>query len=268
MTDFSNKKIVITGANGGIGQLICENLAHEKAELILISQDEASLQALCQRMKNMGCKADYIQADFSTIAGITEIASIISEIDHIDMLINLAGMMSFNSLGLESIDHIEKIYHVNVLAPVILTRALLPQMVARKSGHIVNIGSIFGSISFPYFSLYSSSKAAIRSFSESLMRELDGCGVKVSYIAPRAVATKMNGGMIDEYLKKTKSNVDDASKIAKKIISIIKKEKKFSYIGFPEKLFVRLNYLCPSLVSAGIQNQTNIAKEILMNQSK
>jgi len=183
------------------------------------------------------------------------------------MIINLAGMMSFNSLGIESYEKIEMIYNINLLAPIMLTKAILPEMIKNKSGHIVNIGSIFGSIAFPYFSLYSSSKAGIRSFSESLSRELEeDSGVKVSYIAPRAVATKMNGGKIDDYLKKTKTNIDDPNKIADKIIKAIKEERKFSYFGFPEKLFVKLNYLCPSLVTNGIKKQTKIAKEILINQ--
>ena len=267
MKNLSGKKIIITGANGGLGSLISEKLATEKAELILISQDENSLQKLCQKTKNLGAKSSYIKADFSKIENIKEISAIISEMDNVYMIINLAGMMSFNSIGIEAYDNIEKIYNINLLAPIMLTKAILPEMVKNKSGHIVNIGSIFGSIAFPYFSLYSSSKAGIRSFSESLSRELDeDSGVKVSYIAPRAVATKMNDGAINDYLKKAKTNIDDPEKIANKIINSIKQEKQFSYFGFPEKLFVKLNYLCPSLITNGIKKQTKIAKEILINQ--
>lgn len=265
MQDLQDKKIIITGANGGIGSLIAKNLAKEEANLILMSRCEEELQKLCSKVKEEGGKADYIAADFSSESGIKEAVEILSEIDDCYMIIHAAGLMSFNSLGLQSFDEITSLYNVNLMTPIMLTKALLPDMIRKKSGHIVNIGSIFGSIAFPYFSTYSSSKAGLRGFSEALSRELDGSGVKVSYIAPRAIKTNMNGGKIENYLQKTKANIDDAEKIANKITSIIKQEKKVAYLGFPESLFVKINYLCPSLVSNGIKSQASVAREILMN---
>lgn len=263
--NLANKKIIITGATGDIGRQLSIRLAQFKAELILISQNESRLQNLCDELKKHNSKADYIVADLASIVGINEIAKIISEMDNVYMIINLAGIMSFNSLGLESLSDIEKINNINFLAPIILTKALLPEMVKNKSGHIVNIGSIFGSIAFPYFALYSASKAGLKSFSESLSRELDGSGIIVSYIAPRAVATKMNDGLIGKYLQQTKTNIDSVEIVADKIIDSILKEKKVTYIGFPESLFVRLNYLFPSLITKGIRKNNLIAKEILFN---
>lgn len=265
MKILKDKKVIITGANGGLGNEVSKLLAKEEVNLILISQDEAGLQKTCQEIKSQNGKADYIKADFSSISGIKETASIISEIDDIYMIIHLAGVMSFNSLGCESQEKIENLYNINLLAPVILTKAVLPEMVKNKSGHIVNIGSIFGSIAFPYFSTYSSSKAALRTFSESLVRELDGTGVKVSYIAPRTVKTSINNGKNAEFIKETKANVDDPKKIAAKIIEKIKKEKKCSYLGFPESLFVKINYLFPSFVGKNLKKEASIAKKILMN---
>ncbi len=265
MKNLENKKIIITGASGGIGSFVAKLLAKEKANLILISSDESGLQKVCNEIKISDGLADYIKADFSSMGGIKDTADIISEIDNIYMIIHLAGIMSFDSLGLQKQENIEMIYNINLLTPVMLTKAVLPEMIKNKSGHIVNIGSIFGSIAFPYFSTYSSSKAGVRGFSESLSRELDGTGVKVSYIAPRAVKTNMNGGKIADYLKKSKTNVDEAQDVAVRIVRAIKQEKKCSYFGFPEALFVRLNYLFPSLVSNGIKKQSAIAKEILIN---
>jgi len=265
MKDLKNKKIIITGANGGIGSLVAKLLAKEKANLILMSSNEETLQKLCQEIKTDHDKVSYIIADFSNIRSIQETCEIIAEIDDIYMIINLSGISNFNSLGLQTNSQIEKLFNINLIAPIMLTKALLPEMIKNKAGHIVTMGSIFGSIAFPYFSTYSSSKAGLRTFSESLQRELEGSGVKVSYIAPRAVKTNINKGKVAEFLKRSKSNVDDPELIAKKIIKAIKDEKKISYFGFPESLFVRLNYLFPSLVSRGIKAQTNIAREILIN---
>lgn len=265
MIDLRSKKIIITGATGDIGRDISVKLARQKAELILISQNESKLQEQCKSLKNFNIKADYIVVNFANINEVKDVAKIISEMDDIFMIINLAGMMSFNSLGLESVTNIEKIYNINCLAPIILSKALLPEMIKNKSGLIVNIGSIFGSIAFPYFSLYSSTKAAIRSFSESLSRELMDSGVDVLYIAPRAVATKMNAGFIGEYLNKTKANIDSVDEVSDKIIDCIVNCKKTAYFGFPERFFVKLNYLFPSFISNGIRKNNLIAREIILN---
>jgi short-subunit dehydrogenase len=265
MKNLKDKKIIITGADGGLGSLVAKLLAQENSNLTLMSFNEDGLQKICNEIKLQNGKAGYIKADFSSVSGIKEAAEIISEIDDIYMIIHLAGIMSFDSLGMQKPENIEMLYNINLLAPVLLTKAILPEMIKNKSGHVVNVGSIFGSIAFPYYATYSSSKAAIRGFSEALSRELDGTGVNVSYVAPRTVRTSMNGGKIANYVKRTKANIDEPEDVALKIIKAIKKEKKFSYFGFPESLFVRINYLFPSLVSKALKKQTAIAREILMN---
>lgn len=265
MKNLKDKKVIVTGANGGLGRGVAKLLADQGANLVLLSQNEAELQKICNEIKLEKGRADYIRVDFSSMDGIKDAAAIISEIDDVYMIVHLAGIMSFNSLGLQKQSDIEFLYNINLMAPVMLTKAILPGMVKNKSGHIVNVGSIFGSIAFPYFSTYSSSKAAIRSFSESLVRELDGTGVKVSYIAPRAVKTVMNGGKIAEFLKRTKTHMDEPDEIAARIVKVIQQEKKCTYFGFPESLFVRINYLFPSFVGKNLKKETAIAKDILMN---
>lgn len=260
---FANKKIIITGAAGGIGTEVVKLLAKEKANLFLLGSSAEKLSKLQDEVKTLGGSANFAVIDLSNISGIKDAAAIISEIDNPDILINLAGISYFGSFGLQKFAEIEQLYNINILAPTILTQAILPEMVKKNSGQIVNIGSIFGSIAFPYFATYSTSKAALRSFSESLRRELDGAGVKVTYIAPRAVKTKINEGLNSQFLQKTKTAIDEPEKVAKQILCAISKQKKNAYLGFPEKLFVRLNYLLPSLVDKALKQPTQIAKELL-----
>ncbi len=145
MKNFKDKKIIISGALGGIGLEVCKILNEIGAKLILISSNEKKLQEFCAQFKN----ANYIVADFSTQEGIKDAAAIISEIDNIDYLINLAGISYFGSFGLQKFDEIVKLYNINLLAPIALSQAVLPDMIKNNSGHIVNVGSIFGSIAFP-----------------------------------------------------------------------------------------------------------------------
>lgn len=263
MKNFNDKKIVITGATGGIGGQVSDLLAKAGAKLIFVGSDEKNLRDLCDKTKN---DSNYVLSDLSTPEGIYEAAAIISEIDNVDYLINLAGISYFGSLGLQDFDKIVRLYNINILAPTVLCQAVLPNMVERNSGHIVNFGSFFGSIGFGFFATYSASKAAIRTFSEALRRELSSSNIKVSYIVPRAVRTPINNDKNMELLKRTKTKIDEPEIAAKKIVEAILKEKKNAYLGFPESKFVKLNYLAPSLVDSALKGQMKIAQEILMEE--
>lgn len=265
MIKLANKKIILTGSTGGIGEPLVKILAEEKPELFLLSSRIEKLQKLQQEITQTGSKVNLIEADLSSSEGIKNAANAVSEITNPDILINLAGVSYFGSLGLQKFKEIEKLYNINLLAPTILSQAVLPEMVKNHSGHIVNVGSIFGSIAFPFFTSYSASKSGLRGFSEALRRELSGSKVKVSYIAPRAVRTKINEGKVGDFLEATNSSIDRAEEIAKKITKKIKSPKNYSYFGFPEGLFVRLNYLAPSLIDSALTKQANMAKKILMD---
>lgn len=263
MKSLSGKKIIITGAAGGIGVHLTQLLAKEGAALFLVGSNQEQLVKMQNEIKQKGGNANYIVADFASSQGIKDAAAVISEIDAPDILINLAGVSYFGSLGLQKLENIEQLYNVNLLAPVALTQAVLPEMVKNNSGQIVNIGSIVGSISFPYFTTYSSSKAGLRAFSEALRRELSGTKIKIGYIAPRTVKTPINKAPVVEFMKRTKAAIDEPADVAQKILCAIKTEKNYSYFGCAESFFVRLNYLFPALVDGGLKKQAEIAREIL-----
>lgn len=268
MTKLSNKKIIVTGATGGIGAPLVKLLAKEKAELFLLSSSIEKLQKLREEIDKTGSKINLIETDLSSSEGIKKAAAEISKIADADILINLAGISYFGSLGLQKFEEIEKLYNINLFAPTILSQAVLPEMVKNRSGHIVNIGSILGSIAFPFFASYSASKSGLRGLSESLRRELQDSEVKVSYIAPRTVKTTINEGVATEFHKATKTKVDEAEDVARKILTRVKSPKNYSYFGFPESVFVRLNYLLPALVDGALAKESDIAKRILLENAK
>jgi short-subunit dehydrogenase len=143
-----------------------------------------------------------------------------------------------------------------------LTKAVLPAMRKRGSGHIVNIGSVFGSISFAHFVTYSSAKAGLRAFSEALRREVEGSHIAVTYIAPRAVKTGLSSGTVMEYAKLTSMNMDKPEYTARQIVKAIRARKKDVYIGFPESFFVRVNALMPRMVDAALAKNDRKAKTL------
>ena len=149
---------------------------------------------------------------------------------------------------------------VNLVAPVLLTQAILPAMKSQGYGHIVNVGSTFGSINFAHFVTYSSTKSGLKGFSEALRREIDDLGIHVTYVAPRAVKTPLNTEKIMQLAEMTKMNMDSPEYVAEKIIQAIIHKKKDAYIGFPESLFVRINAVMPRLVDRALAGNDKKAR--------
>ncbi|MDQ6956475.1 MAG: SDR family oxidoreductase [Mariprofundaceae bacterium] len=258
---FKDKRIILTGAAGGMGSLLAKALLQRGAKLAMVDANADALQSLASELSG---DVYAVSADLSSAVGCAQaVETCQQDLGQVDMLINLAGLNSFSSFAEQDPAHIEMMMRVNVLAPMLLTRALLPSFLANNAGKIVNVGSVFGSIGFAWFTSYSTSKFGLRGFSESLRRELAGTDVQVSYIAPRAVKTPMNDAAVMKMGEATGMNMDEPDVIVEKIIQAIESDKKDSYFGFPESLFVRVNALLPRLVDKALAGQNKIAKTFL-----
>jgi len=259
--NLDGKKVVLTGAAGGMGSILARALVQRGVKLVMVDANDEALQAL-----KAGISGDVyaVEANLSTAVGCADaITAAQQHLGSVDMLINLAGLNSFTSFAEQDANHIELMMRVNVLAPMLLTRALLPSFLEKNTGKIVNVGSVFGSIGFAWFSTYSASKFGLRGFSEALRRELADTAVQVSYIAPRAVKTPMNNDAVMKMGEATGMNMDEPDAVVEKIIQAIEKDKKDSYFGFPESLFVRVNALLPRLVDKALAAQNKLAKTFL-----
>ena len=255
--EIKNKRIVLTGAAGGMGKLLAGELAKHGANLAIVDSNEEALGVVATNLPG----SHPIAGDLSTAKGCQTVADqCLEKLGGIDMLINLAGINSFAAYEDESPEKMEAMLHVNLLAPMWLTRAFLPLMLENNSGRIVNVGSVFGSIGFAYFSIYSASKFGLRGFSEALRREVADTNVKVTYIAPRAVKTPMNSDALMRMGEATNMNMDAPEDVVQKIILAINNDRKDIYFGFPESLFVRINVLFPRLVDNALAAQNRIAR--------
>ena len=254
--NIKDKTIAITGGSGGIGALLSEKLLSEGAKVLVLDLIEP---------KNKSC--GFVKADLSNIEGIKAAGEELAG-KNIDILINLAGIQYFGEMELEAPTHVQLLYNINLLAPVVLTQSVLPSMKEKKCGKIVNIGSTFGSINFAHFVTYSSSKAGLRGFSEALRRELKDSGVSVTYVAPRAVKTPLNTDLVLKLAKQINMNMDEPSLVADIIVRAIIKDKKDVFIGFPEKLFVRINAILPRVVDNALYKNDMLAKKLLQGEKK
>jgi len=256
---MDGKRIILTGAAGGIGAHLARLLAARGARLCLTDRDGTGLDGLCETLGND--RAVGIVADICRPEGRSEVLGQARDrFGGVDILINAAGINPFGVYAKMDAALIERTMAVNVLAPMLLTREVLPAMLAQNSGRIVNIGSTFGSIGFAWFSTYSASKFALRGFSQALRRELADSGIDVIYIAPRAVRTAINSAAVYRMAEATRMNMDDPDAVARQILAGICRGSKERYLGFPESLFVRINSVLPGIVDRATRKQNRIAR--------
>ena len=235
-------------------------LSRKGGKLLLADRAADQLEALGAEISAAGGQAKIVQADLLAAEGPARLAETARQ-DGVDILVNLAGVMSFRLFQEESAESIERLFRVNAIAPMLLVNALLPHMLERGSGHIVNVGSVYGSIAFPCFASYSASKFAVRGFSEALRRELEGTGIGVTYVGPRYVRTPINAGAVSRMSEALKVNMDDPDVVAANIVSALEQGKAEHYVGFPESLFVRINAVLPGIVDGSIRKQTPEIRE-------
>ena len=200
MTSFAGKNVLITGSASGIGRLMAQKIAARGANVIMWDINLAGLESLSDQIQRWGFKASaYHQCDLSDRDEIQETAHrVLSEHGHVDVLINNAGIVSGKPLIELTDEAIERTFSVNTLSLFRTTRAFLPEMMARNSGHIVTIASAGGLIGVPKMTDYSASKFAAIGFDDSLRVELKRFGydgIRTTVVCPYYINTGMFKGV-------------------------------------------------------------------------
>ncbi len=192
MTDLKNKNALITGAGKGIGKAIALALAKEGVNIILVARTQEEIDSVAAKVRSLRVKALAITADVADINSVNAaIEKALAEFGTIDILINNAGIAAFGKfLELEPTDW-ERIIQVNLMGTYYVTRAVLPNMIERQTGDIINISSTAGLSGNALTSAYSASKFAVLGLTESLMQEVRKHNIRVTALTPSTVATDM-----------------------------------------------------------------------------
>jgi short-subunit dehydrogenase len=132
-------------------------------------------------------------------------------------------------------------------------------MRARGAGQIVNIGSVLGSIPYPWFAAYSSSKAGLGALSQALRRELAGTGVAVTHVNPRAARTAFNAGDVERFLEMAGMKADEPEWVARRIVEAIETRRPQLNIGRMERIYAALNAIVPAVIDNGLKSQVRRA---------
>lgn len=259
--NLKNARILLTGAAGGIGRATALVLARAGARVALIDRNPTALNALAAEMRVAGGLGAPLAGDLGSAAERERLVAQAREaLGGIDALINLAGVLDFTPFEAQASAALERLVAINLVVPMQLTQACLRLMLAQGHGRIVNVGSTFGSIGFPFFAAYSASKFGLRGFSQALRRELAGSGVGVTYVAPRATRTALNTSSVVRMNEALKVAMDPPEIVAAAIARALEQERDEVYLGWPEKLFVRLNALLPRLVDGALRKQHGVMR--------
>jgi short-subunit dehydrogenase len=244
-------RIVFTGAAGGIGQAACNLLRRSGASLLLVGRSPAKLSALARSLAREEAGGEghvrWHACDLTSVEGLDELAAAARDW-RCNIVVHGAGLPAFGRLESIEPDVMSRVVAANLLAPMMLRRALLPHLRSLPKAQVVFIGSALGRIGLPGYSVYSATKFGLRGFAEALRRELGDGGVRVQYLGPRSTRTAFNETAVEAYNNATGTAMDSAEVVAKALLSTIESEAAERFLGMPEALAVRINGAVPGLL--------------------
>ena len=191
---FAGSHVVLTGAASGMGEQMALQLADRGAHLVLVARDAVRLADVARRVRtrHAGLAVHTEVADLADTAALDDLAGrVLAALPRVDLLVNNAGVALGGGFLDVTKEEFDWVMAINFQAPVDLTRALLPALLSSPGGHVVNVSSLFGLIGPAGQSAYSSSKYAIRGFSEVLRHELEPHGVGVTTVHPGGIRTRI-----------------------------------------------------------------------------
>lgn len=224
----SNQTALVTGASRGIGQFIARSLAGDGYDLVLTSRSMAEVEALAQELGAAGAAAVAVRADLTDTTSIGQLVSVAErEFGHVDVLVNNAGGDPQREFDEMSWAENEDIFRLNVLAPMQLTHLLLPGMLERRKGHIVNISSLAGRIGFPFTEAYAAAKDGLIGFTRVLRNDYRGRGVSASVIVLGAIRDAGQGQRTSDELglNLSRSYTAPASAVGRAVVTAIRKDR-------------------------------------------
>ena len=183
--NLAGKRVLVTGASRGLGALIARAFAEQRAELVLAARDREKLEGVARDCERLGARVTPEAVD---LADSRAREALVSRAGRFDVLVNNAGVEATRRLLDQSDDEVRAQLELNLTAPIALIRALLPDMIARHSGAIVNVSSMSGKAATPFNSIYAATKHGLNGLTTSLAAELHGTGVHVGVVCPSYVA--------------------------------------------------------------------------------
>lgn len=250
---------LVTGASAGLGHDFAHLFAADRHDVILVARRRDRLEALAADLQaRHGVRATPLDVDLAAPGAATRIADFLRDGGHaVDFLVNNAGFGAVGDLAGMDPARVLGMLQVNVTALVELTRLLLPDMLARGRGRILNIGSTAGFQPGPFMATYYASKAFVNSFTEALAWELRGSGVTATLSCPGATATEFAGHAGNAESLLFKLGAADSQTVAREAYAAMMAGKRLAIHGVTNKLGVQALRLGPRAVVLALTARLN-----------
>lgn len=220
--ELAGKVAIVTGGGKGIGAAICRKLAGRGADVVPIDVDEPAAQSVAAEVKSMGRKSLAIKTDITVKEQVDAMAKqVVEAMGRIDILVNNAGWDKLQPFIENTADFWDKVIAINLKGMLYCTRSVLDNMIERKSGKIINIGSDAGRAGSSFEAVYSATKGGVIAFSKTLAREMARYGINVNCVCPGLTDTPL--------LAQIKQDPKGA-----KIVDAVQAATPFRRLGKPE----------------------------------
>lgn len=246
-------RLVLTGASGGIGQALAATLAPRCETMVLAGRQRAALEEAARLLPPE--RVRIVCGDLCAEDTLAAIEAAARALGGANLLVNNAGAGGFHAFESQSPDALRALVDTNLLAPMLLTQRLLPQLRQARPSQVVNVGSLFGYLGYPGFAGYCASKAGLRGFTQALRRELADTGVAVRHFIPRATRTAINSGAVDAMNAELGVAVDAPEDAARQLLDFLDGPGWERKPGLKEALLVLVNQLLPALPDRAIRGQ-------------
>lgn len=255
----ANARALITGAAGGIGQASAETLLKAGAAVMLVGRSASRLDELAAELgRTTGAHPARVACRVADLTQPKDLETLTAQavVWGCNVLVHNAGLPSFGRLQDETPEQLMAVMQTNLVAPMLLTRSLLPHMLALPAAQVICVGSALGAIGLPGYSVYSASKFGLRGFAQALRRELMDTRVRVQYLGPRGTRTAFNSEAVEAYNRATGTAMDSPQQVALELLALLESGAGERFVGYPEKLAARLNGLAPALLDGSFKRHS------------
>lgn len=249
------RRALVTGASSGLGEAFARRLAVRGVDLVLVARDEVRLHAVAGELP---VTVDVLPADLTLVDGLRAVEERLASHEHpVDLLVNNAGFGAFGNVADVDVDHLDDLISVNVTALVRLTHAVLPQLLTRRTGAVVQVGSVTAYQPNPGGATYGASKAFVRSFSLALCDELAGTGVRSLLVSPGSTRTRFHeraggdGARLPEVVRM------DPGEVAERALQDLARGRQVSIPGIVNRALTAGARIAPASVSARLAGAAN-----------
>jgi NAD(P)-dependent dehydrogenase (short-subunit alcohol dehydrogenase family) len=249
-SDMRNQVAVVTGASSGIGKAVALAFAAAGARVALVARSAAKLEAVAQEARQRGGNALAVPTDVTERAQVDAMVErVLREFGRIDVLVNNAGIGAHGPFWQTPYEDFERIVRVNFFGAAYCTSAVLPHMIARHAGRIVNVSSIIGKRAYPGNAAYCASKFALEGFAEALRTEVRHHGIRVIQVCPGFTETEFFDHLLQTGgHRRPHRRGMSPDRVAALLLRAVQRDRREIVVSLRGKLLVLLDTFVPGLL--------------------